>query len=764
MNHSTAEIEKKLNKIIQLPVLQKPEYANFLQRAQDLVNYMNEKEFRITVVGEFSAGKSTFLNALIGKDILPHSVNETTATVTYIKNVSANHPLCNKVEVKFFGEREALINELPSDAKGLTEYVTTMAQQMNVVEEVASVTVYVDFPYTDEPIVFIDTPGLNGVAKGHYERTRYEIQNAHTSIYLLHTRGLSQSNVEMYELLKQYQSSFVFVINAIDTLKASEGETVELKVEELKRQLKQIGVVNEPTIMGVSALLALTAKDQSITQLFESDEIPLTTERREQLLQRSNFMQIENEIWKRIATSDKEQLKLENLEKKVTGLVNEVMTEFEEQVAIHQITLDEKQLNDIELRLSLAAASKQDNLRTINNFISAKKSDIRTMLINLVKDDMQQVNQSFEKEITHKVAEFARVGELPTPDELIKGLHEKVKKDIQAKESHYSVQYADNLSKLLADLFESAVLRIEKHYPKIAISKQGLQFSVALERSRLEDLSLVQKINAVDKKLAQVATEHEKELQQFKVNQQKAKKVENELNSLQREKQQLFDQQHRQIRNLGSRPQPRQKTESYTVEKSGLWSSVKSFFGGSPSYETRTRTVTDTSARDRWDEQERKIKNDFSQRERSLTTQLSGVKARLSQAESSSMQNESRVLTYQNQAQSLTRDLAILNKEKQEIYNKNKQIYYNKQRNDLLAKVSDYLTMDLAGFYRNEIERILAKEITHIEKEIGRYYEETYTNYTKKLKQLKQQVLKESVPQEREKAEIQLKLVKKALV
>ena len=53
----------------------------------DLVSRIHNNEFRITIVGEFSSGKSTLIDALIGKDILPHSTSETTATLTYIDSV-----------------------------------------------------------------------------------------------------------------------------------------------------------------------------------------------------------------------------------------------------------------------------------------------------------------------------------------------------------------------------------------------------------------------------------------------------------------------------------------------------------------------------------------------------------------------------------------------------------------------------------------------------------------------------------------------------
>ena len=44
-------------------------------------------KFSITVVGEFSAGKSTFLNALMKERYLPSFQEETTATVNFLRSV-----------------------------------------------------------------------------------------------------------------------------------------------------------------------------------------------------------------------------------------------------------------------------------------------------------------------------------------------------------------------------------------------------------------------------------------------------------------------------------------------------------------------------------------------------------------------------------------------------------------------------------------------------------------------------------------------------
>lgn len=41
-----------------------------------MLERLKTNTFRLAVVGEFSSGKSTFLNAIIGKDILKHGVQE----------------------------------------------------------------------------------------------------------------------------------------------------------------------------------------------------------------------------------------------------------------------------------------------------------------------------------------------------------------------------------------------------------------------------------------------------------------------------------------------------------------------------------------------------------------------------------------------------------------------------------------------------------------------------------------------------------------
>lgn len=96
LSKSILDLVKKVKAI---PSISK--YDNLVDALDGIAADVKEQVFRVTVVGEFSSGKSTFLNALIGRDLLPHAVSETTATITYIHNVPAEDSRNNKAVIHY---------------------------------------------------------------------------------------------------------------------------------------------------------------------------------------------------------------------------------------------------------------------------------------------------------------------------------------------------------------------------------------------------------------------------------------------------------------------------------------------------------------------------------------------------------------------------------------------------------------------------------------------------------------------------------------
>jgi ribosome biogenesis GTPase A len=63
---------------------QKLKLENSVRLIDDVLERVANKSFSVAVVGEFNRGKSTFINALLGIDILPADIVPTTATLNRV--------------------------------------------------------------------------------------------------------------------------------------------------------------------------------------------------------------------------------------------------------------------------------------------------------------------------------------------------------------------------------------------------------------------------------------------------------------------------------------------------------------------------------------------------------------------------------------------------------------------------------------------------------------------------------------------------------
>lgn len=226
---------------------------------QGIIDRLLDDSFRVAVVGEFSSGKSTFLNALLGKDLLKHGAKETTATITEIHNGNSEgnetyldvYYLNGKVEPHISAER-------------IMDYTATASTTHAVAQEIEKVVINSRIIDSDDRVCFVDTPGLNGIADNHREKTIEEIKNAHACIYLMQVRGIGQSDIDFLKYILKYQNNIIFVKNFIDELKKLEGETPEQKIEQQKKIIDEKIISENPEIryeiVAVSSRKALISK------------------------------------------------------------------------------------------------------------------------------------------------------------------------------------------------------------------------------------------------------------------------------------------------------------------------------------------------------------------------------------------------------------------------------------------------------------------------------------------------------------------------
>ena len=174
-----------------------------------LIDTLNEPPL-IAVIGQFSSGKSTFLNALLGQNILPSGLTPVTAKAVRLK--FAKMPL---LSVKFTNGSESLLA-----SSELTE-LNAMSEQIK------SMTLYAPSEILKE-VNFIDTPGLNSLRDADTKETKNTLKKVCGVIWLsLANNAAKASELEsVEEILKTNDLKALCFINQKDKLSKDELESL----------------------------------------------------------------------------------------------------------------------------------------------------------------------------------------------------------------------------------------------------------------------------------------------------------------------------------------------------------------------------------------------------------------------------------------------------------------------------------------------------------------------------------------------------------
>ncbi len=274
--------------------------------------------FNVAIVGEFKRGKSTIINALLGKSIIPADVLPCSAT--FNKVVYGTEPYVT-IEYKDGRKEDISIDKLP-------EYVTKLdAESEAKSATVKEATVHYPTEYCRNNVNIIDTPGLNDSAD-MTEVTLNAIPQSDVSVFVIMANSpFSQSEADFLEnkMLVSNVGKIVFAVTGIDRLRGDSKERIVDYVreriheyiiaraekvygkdsDEYKNCLNKLGEIR---VVGLSGYQALKAKTNNDTEL----------------LKESNFLAFEQEISK-IITEDRGAIILNMLANKVITSSGEIL-------------------------------------------------------------------------------------------------------------------------------------------------------------------------------------------------------------------------------------------------------------------------------------------------------------------------------------------------------------------------------------------------------------------------------------------------------
>ena len=184
----------------------------------------------VAILGQFKAGKSSFVNSLIGQDVLPVGVIPVTTVITRLR----------------FGERErALISfydgtnrEIPVGS--LDEY-TSEAKNPSNQKNVETVDIELPALADYAGLRLVDTPGLGSVFKAHMEVSSNWLPEVGAAVLAVSAdRPLSENDLQLIRELTQYTPRIILLLTKADLLSPSQqDEVVKFFEDTVRRELNR---------------------------------------------------------------------------------------------------------------------------------------------------------------------------------------------------------------------------------------------------------------------------------------------------------------------------------------------------------------------------------------------------------------------------------------------------------------------------------------------------------------------------------------------
>lgn len=274
---------------------------------------VENRRFTVALFGAFSAGKSSFANALMGENVLPVSPHPTTAAINRITAPDSDHAH-GEVVIRFKRETD-LLEELKQAWSRFGKEVSSLAEAVKATREWRSLPepedpgqktvlpflravaqgyeevsgdlgntrrmsledfgqyvamesrscfvelaeLYFDCPLTRQGITLVDTPGADSIHARHTETAFRYIKEADAVLFVTYyNHAFSRADREFLIQLGRVKDAFAmdkmfFVMNAADL--AASREEMEDVIAYLREQLLGYGI-RHPRLFAVSSLLA----------------------------------------------------------------------------------------------------------------------------------------------------------------------------------------------------------------------------------------------------------------------------------------------------------------------------------------------------------------------------------------------------------------------------------------------------------------------------------------------------------------------------
>ena len=220
-------------------------------------NFYNaiSSQFEVSVIATMSSGKSTLINSLLGKELMPSKNEACTATIAKIKDTNCGSGF------------KAVYMDRDNNVLGKFENLTLDEMEtMNENPQTAYIDMEGNIPHIDSSgirLVLVDTPGPNNSRTEEHKNHTYKVIKEKTKPMVLYVLNATQLQTnDDFQLLstvaeamkvggKQSKDRFIFAVNKIDQFDPDK-ESVAGALDHVREYLKKFDIEN-PNIFPTSA-------------------------------------------------------------------------------------------------------------------------------------------------------------------------------------------------------------------------------------------------------------------------------------------------------------------------------------------------------------------------------------------------------------------------------------------------------------------------------------------------------------------------------
>lgn len=481
------------------------------KKMQKVAEQLEKQEFSIGITGVIKAGKSTMINALLGKDILGTAIRPETANLTIIKQNPTPKAIVHfwskdewkEIKNSLFDEQGKSFVEISESLKDFNNYIkeesksieidineldnyTSARKSNSLCNLVKSVELYLPLEFLDNGVSIVDTPGIDDPVVQREIITKKYLNSCSAILHLMNAKqSATQTDIEFIAeaLVNHGISSLLIVITRIDTLGSSKEEIDKNLIDiishtkkEVEKYLNRVSDKDISDVLSKLEFLPLAGKFALQHRIGEGEKAL----KKGYELKDTGILEIENYINTMLFGEKNERAQL---------AIKNAYNVIEDSIKLYAANLEEKYSN---IGLKKAELDKKiQNLQEEKSYITRELNEIEREILReekRIKRELEVLKSLFElkfdglrKEITDEVSNYI-IEELfngNKPDE------NKIKNDIENRVKEFVSELTNDYRKKSQIILEDSIDFIDTQYAKLKLPKD---ININMKIDKIEDM------------------------------------------------------------------------------------------------------------------------------------------------------------------------------------------------------------------------------------------------------------------------------------